>query len=60
MTWHRGLLAVGWIDPHGMASAFPKKLAAVFPQGLDEIDGLHEAISPAGTCSTRLLALKCR
>lgn len=60
MPRNRCLLLVRRVYPHRVAAPFTQQLATVPMQVLNEILTLHEAISPAGSWFTWLLALKCR
>jgi hypothetical protein len=60
MSWHGSLLLVGWIHPHGMTAPLAQQFTALPTKVLHQILSLHEATSPAGVCSTSLLALRCR
>jgi hypothetical protein len=60
MPWYGGLLLVDRIHPHRVTAPFPQQFTALLAQMLHEILSLHEATSPAGICTTSLLALKWR
>jgi len=45
MPWDGGLVAIGWILPHGVASTFVIMLTTMIQEMADEVSSLHTRTS---------------
>jgi hypothetical protein len=60
VSWNGSLLLFAWVRPYRVAATLSQQFTTLLTQMLHKILSLHEATSPAGTCSTALLAAKWR